>query len=84
MNRISTRNTMLSIVLVLCSSAISLAQDRTENPARPTIRVTGDSTVTVKPDEAEINIGVLTQADTAQAAATQNARKQDAVISELK
>jgi len=84
MNRRSITNTVLSIVFVLCASAVSLAQDRTENPARPTIRVSGDSIVTVKPDEAEINIGVLTQADTAQAAATQNAQKQDAVISELK
>lgn len=84
MNGISTRNMMLTIVLVLCSCAISLAQDRTDNTSRPTIRVSGDSTVAVKPDEAEIHIGVLTQSDTAQAAATQNAQKQDAVISELK
>ncbi|HXU08443.1 MAG TPA: SIMPL domain-containing protein, partial [Blastocatellia bacterium] len=84
MDRRSTRNTVLSIVFVMCASAFSLAQERTENASRPTIRVSGDSTVTVKPDEAEINIGVLTQADTAQAAATQNAQKQDAVISELK
>src|SRR6185295_11303634 len=84
MNRRSITSTALSIIFALCASAVSLAQDKNENASHPTIRVSGDSTVTVKPDEAEINIGVLTQADTAQAAATQNAQKQDVVISELK
>jgi uncharacterized protein YggE len=84
MNRQSTRILVLTAVSFLSISAVSLAQEKTDSMSRPTIRVSGDATVTVKPDEAEINIGVLTQADTAQAAATQNAQKQDAVISELK
>jgi len=62
----------------------ALAQESTDKTIRPTIRVTGDSTVTVKPDQAEINIGVVTQAQTAQAAASQNAQKQDTIISELR
>lgn len=62
----------------------ALAQEPTDKMVRPTIRVTGDAIVTAKPDQAEINIGVVTQAQTGQAAASQNAQKQDAVISELR
>lgn len=61
-----------------------LAQEPAERTIRPSIRVTGQATVTVKPDQAEISIGVVTQAQTAQAAAAQNAQKQDSVISELR
>lgn len=67
---------------VVASTGSTLAQEATQ--PRPTIRVSADATVTVKPDEAEINLGVLTQAETAQAAATQNAQKQEMVISELR
>lgn len=62
----------------------ALAQEPADKTIHPSIRVTGDATVTVKPDQAEINIGVVTQAQTAQAAAAQNAQKQDTVISELR
>lgn len=51
---------------------------------RPSIRVSGEAVITVKPDQVEINLGVLTQSETAQAAASQNAQKQDQVISELR
>lgn len=60
------------------------AQEATDGKVHPSIRVTGDASVTVKPDQAEISIGVVTQAQTAQAAASQNAQKQDAIISQLR
>jgi uncharacterized protein len=69
--------------LIVCSGA-ALAQDSADKIVRPSIRVTGDSTVTVKPDQAEISIGVVTQAPAAQSAAAQNAQKQDTVIAELR
>jgi len=76
------------LLLILCiSSALggtALAQEPVDRMIHPSIRVTDEATVTVKPDQAEINIGVVTQAPTAQAAAAQNAQKQDAVISELR
>jgi uncharacterized protein YggE len=68
-------------------AAISIsaqAQQAAERVERPSIRVTGEATVMVKPDQAIIDIGVVTQAATAQAAASQNAQKTDAVISDLK
>jgi hypothetical protein len=82
MNSKGTRIAFLAAFIILGVTAITRAQDRAD--LRPTIRVSGDATVTVKPDEAEINIGVLTQSDTAQTAAAHNAQKQDVVISELK
>ena len=76
---------MLTIVStsIVCADAV-LAQDSADKIVRPSIRVTGDSTVTVKPDQAEISIGVVTQAPAAGTAAAQNAQKQDTVIAELR
>jgi uncharacterized protein YggE len=77
----------LLVLLVLagaCLEAKTLGQQPPDRPVRPAIRVNGEATVTAKPDQAEINIGVVTQASTGQAAATQNAQKQDAVLAELR
>lgn len=79
-----TLTALFALAAISAVHAEALAQDPADKPVRPTIRVTGEATVTAKPDRAEINIGVLTQATTGQAAATQNAQKQDAVLSELR
>lgn len=79
----STRFVIVGLILSLCSSG-AMAQEPADRTIHPTIRVSGDATVTVKPDQAEISIGVITQSQTAQAAATQNAQKQDIVIAELR
>jgi uncharacterized protein YggE len=47
------------------------------------IRVTGEAAVTTKPDQAQIDLGVVTEAKNAQAAATENAEKLDAVLGDL-
>jgi uncharacterized protein YggE len=62
------------------------AQEPAPRPERlpPTIRVSGEAVVTVQPDQAQIDIGVLTQAQTSQAASTENAKKLDAVLPELR
>jgi uncharacterized protein YggE len=67
---------------VFCVTAS--AQDQTERDFRPSISASGEATVTAKPDRAEIDIGVFTLADTAQAAGSQNASKLDAVLSALR
>jgi len=76
------------LLLIVCFLSVLGGAARSQEPVdrtiHPSIRVTDEATVTVKPDQAEINIGVVTQAATAQAAASQNAQKQDAVISELR
>ena len=60
------------------------AQDQAVNHARPFVRVTGEARVSAKPDQAEINIGVVTQGTSADEAAAQNAKQATAVISSLR
>ena len=55
-----------------------------DKPAYSSIRVTGEAAVTTKPDQAQIDVGVVTEAKNAQAAATENAEKLDAVLGELR
>lgn len=68
------------LTAVLASAAVTTAQD----DATPEIRVTGEATLNVEPDQAEIDLGVVTQAATARAASEANATKLDAVISALR
>ena len=49
-----------------------------------TIRVVGEATVTAKPDMAELDLGVVSEAKTAEAAAAENAKKMDRVMAALK
>jgi uncharacterized protein YggE len=49
-----------------------------------TIRVVGEATVTAKPDLAELDLGVVTEASTAEAAAADNAKKMDRILGALK
>jgi uncharacterized protein YggE len=74
----------LMILLFLGSTAA--AQEPAGRPERlpSTIRVTGEAVVTVNPDQAQIDIGVVTQAQTSAAASAENAKKVDAVLSELR
>jgi uncharacterized protein len=57
---------------------------QSERPPIPSMRVTGEATVTTKPDQAQIDIGVVTQAGTAEAAVAQNAQKLDVALAELR
>ena len=59
-------------------------QETLEKPRHPAIRTTGEATVTVKPDQAHIDIGVVTQAEGAQRAAAENAKKLESMLSELR
>ncbi len=73
-----------AIALLAPFSFTALAQEASDKAPRPSIRVTGEATLTVKPDQAIIDIGVVTQAASAQSAAAQNAQKTDAVINDLR
>ncbi len=83
MIKIANKITMALLILAapIMLGGKAFAQDK---PATPTITVTGEATVKVSPDQAQIDIGVITQAATAQAAAAQNAQKLDATISALR
>jgi len=69
---------MRHFVLLLTYAALACAQT-TPNA----IQASGSATRNVKPDMAQLNIGVTTQATTAQAAADQNATITDATIKAL-
>jgi uncharacterized protein len=73
---------MCALALMWAVSLKANAQETRD--ARPTIRASADATVKVAPDQAQIDIGVVTQATTAQAAAQQNAQKLDTVIAALR
>lgn len=50
----------------------------------PAITVSAEAVITAEPDRAEIEVGVVTEAKTAQAAADENARKLSATIAKLR
>lgn len=82
-----TRKMIMSLWLLVALAAISvnvLAQETSSKDMRPSIRVTGEATIKVSPDQAQIDIGVVTQAQNAQAAASQNAQKLDVTIAALR
>jgi uncharacterized protein YggE len=84
MIRTTVRIVATAIALMALLSAVARAQNAQDRPLRPTIRVTGEATVSAKPDEAEIDIGVTSQAQTAQAAAADNATKLEATLTTLR
>ncbi len=72
---------ILWIVLFAFSSAV--AQNQLQPPPH-TITASAEATVRVKPDRAQISIGVLTEASTAAAAAAQNAEQSTNVLSSIR
>ena len=67
-------------MLLLVFGAMAEAQAQ----SRPFVRVSGQGTVSVKPDQFKLSVSVTTQAPTAQEAADQNATQTDAVINKLR
>lgn len=73
---------ILRVVLpVLLFSLSAAAQVPASRP--PFIRAVGNASVSVQPDTVKIDLGVVTQATTAQAASSQNSSQTSAVISAL-
>jgi uncharacterized protein len=74
------------LIVMLGISAGALPAAAQEPPGSPpgTIRVVGEASVSAKPDLAEIDVGVVSEATTAEAAATENTRKMDKLVAALK
>lgn len=70
------------LVLAACP-ALALAQSP-ERPRIPVVRATAEGVASARPDRAVIDIGVVSQASTAQAAAAQNGQQTTNVIARLK
>jgi uncharacterized protein len=77
-------NGLLILIALAMFNGKALAQDGPDRNPRPSIRATGEAIVTAKPDQAQIDLGVVTQAQNAQDAASQNAQRLEAVISALR
>jgi hypothetical protein len=71
---------------VLAGALICFAGEPREREAQAPrfIRVIGRASAWGAPDQAEIDIGVITQAKTAEAAATENAKRLDAVLAAIR
>lgn len=69
--------------LMLVCVVSAQAQEAPRHGGPSFIRVHGQATITVQPDEAEFDIGVVTQVKTAKAATDQNAGQPQALIHQL-
>ena len=73
-----------AFLVTLCFLAPQItAQERIEK-LPSSIQTTGEAKVTAQPDRAQIDLGVVTQANSSQAAADQNARKLEATLARLR
>ena len=73
---------LFSIIVLLASTAQS--QQRDDRPRPPSITVAGEATISAEPDQAQIDIGVVTQARTAPEASKENAGRLARVLAEIK
>lgn len=73
-----------ALIVLLLFSVCALAQTSTQPAAPPSIQVTATALITAKPDQAHIEIGVVTQSATAQGATYDNAQRVDATIAAIR
>jgi uncharacterized protein YggE len=70
--------------LSFVSVAAMAAAPGAEPPPPPSIRVVASATVSVKPDQAELDLGVTTDKKTAAAAVSENEKKMEQVVAAMK
>jgi uncharacterized protein YggE len=68
----------IAILLAVCGIAAA------QTARRPFVRAYGEGTVSVNPDQAKVQFGVVTQAPTAQAASSQNATQVTSLLAALR
>lgn len=74
----------LSACLNVLALVAVLEAEEPVRPGPPTVRATGEAVLNVRPDQARLDIGVISQAQTAESAAAQNAKQTADVIAVLK
>ena len=79
-----TMKPLLMCVLTLSVTVLRAQQNATRAPQPSTVRSHGQASVSVKPDQVRVEVGVVSQAPAAQAAAAQNAKQLADVLAELK
>jgi uncharacterized protein YggE len=75
---------ILTFGFVALLAAAAAAQEHHYMPVNPTVTASAEAIVSAEPDQAEIDIGVVTEARTAADAAKQNAAKLAAVLTDVK
>ena len=87
MNNLKERFLIFAVILSALSALgapeRATAQELSEK-LPPSIRTSGEAVVTVQPNRAQIDIGVVTQADSSQTAVSQNAQKLEATLAKLR
>ena len=74
---------LIALIVPLCLATSATAQQH-HFPQPPTITVNGEATIAAEPDQAQIDIGVTTQARTAPEASKDNAERSARVLAEVK
>ena len=74
---------VIAAVVLFLTSAVD-AQQRDSRPRPRSITVSGEATISAEPDQAQIDIGVVTQARTAPEASKDNADRLSRVLAEVK
>ena len=69
--------------ILMATATLMQAQDKPQASGSASVRVHGQATISVEPNQAQFDIGVVTPATTAKAATDQNKRQSDALIHEL-
>jgi uncharacterized protein YggE len=75
---------LIIVATLLLSTPIVDAQQGEKRPRPPSVTANGEAVITVEPDQAQIDIGVLTQARGAPDAAKENTDKIARVMAEVK
>src|SRR5574341_2578246 len=73
-----------AITALLLSVSTVYAQRAPDRPRPPSITVNGEATIAAEPDQAQIDIGVTTQARSAPEASRENAERLSRVLAEVK
>lgn len=75
---------VLILAMILLWPTSGRAQPSEKRTGPPSVTASGEAVITVEPDQAEIDIGVVTQAKNAPDAARENADKLARVVTEIK
>lgn len=78
------RSAPIFLVFILAGISASHAQEIISTTGPPAIRVHGEATVSAEPDQAQFDIGVVTQAASAKAATDENAAQTSALVGQLR
>jgi uncharacterized protein YggE len=78
------KNFLLVTGIFILLTPTAQAQQERARPRPPSITVTGEATISAEPNQAQIDIGVVTQARTAPEASKENAERLTRVLAEVK